>query len=415
MRDGWKALPLSDVVEHTIGGVWGAESGTDEVEVTVVRSTEFTKRGYLNFETGVSRSIKLSQLKSRELKVGDILLEKSGGGPDQPVGRVVYVTGEIPSKFVCSNFVQLVRPNSKIVEPLFLFHIMWQWHAINRTLEFQAQTTGIRNLRTPDYLEQEINLPPLPEQKRIVDLISSVDSYIEALQQQLESAKRSRNAFIESQILELSDSSLFSLKNLSTKIGSGATPRGGEEVYIETGVNLIRSQNVHDSNFVMSGLVAIEDSAAKALDNVTVEEGDVLINITGASVTRCCVVDSTILPARVNQHVAIIRSDKAKILPKYLVLVLTSNEVKGFLNDIAGTGSTRQALTKTHLEDLEIAVPSISKQAAIIESSDAFDTTISKSQITLDRAKNLRSGLLSDLLSGEHEIPASYDKVMGAA
>ena len=260
-----------------------------------------------------------------------------------------------------------------------------------------------------------IKIPPLPEQIRIVDLISSVDAYIEALQQQLEIAKKSRNALVESQILELSESSLASLKNLSTKIGSGATPRGGEEVYIENGVNLIRSQNVHDSKFVMRGLVAIEDSAAKALENVTVEEGDVLINITGASVTRCCVVDSKILPARVNQHVAIIRSNRAKILPKYLVLVLTSNEVKGFLNDIAGTGSTRQALTKTHLEDLEIPVPKISEQTKIIQNSDTFDIVILKSQIALDGAKILRSGLLSELLSGKHEIPASYDNVMGAA
>jgi type I restriction enzyme S subunit len=121
------------------------------------------------------------------------------------------------------------------------------------------------------------------------------------------------------------------------------------------------------------------------------------------------------LPARVNQHVAIIRSDKAKILPKYLVLVLTSNEVKGFLNDIAGTGSTRQALTKTHLEDLEIPVPNISKQTEIIENSDAFDIAISKSQMALSGARILRSGLLNDLLSGEHQIPASYDKVIGAA
>ena len=121
------------------------------------------------------------------------------------------------------------------------------------------------------------------------------------------------------------------------------------------------------------------------------------------------------MPARVNQHVAIIRSNKAKILQKYLVLVLTSNEVKGFLNDIAGTGSTRQALTKSHLEDLEIPVPSISKQTEIIEYSDTFDTAISKSQIALEGAKMLRAALLSNLLSGAHEIPASYDKVIGAA
>jgi type I restriction enzyme M protein len=312
---------------------------------------------------------------------------------------------------VSSTMAVVTTQNSKILREFLTLFISSKAEYIKET----CRGTTVPHVSPDAIANMDLRIPPLPEQKRIVDLISSVDLYIEALQQELESAKKSRNALVESQILELSDSSLSSLKNLSTKIGSGATPRGGEAVYIETGVNLIRSQNVHDSNFVMRGLVAIEDSAAKALENVSVEKGDVLINITGASVTRCCVVDSTILPARVNQHVAIIRSDKTKILPKYLVLVLTSNEVKGFLNDIAGTGSTRQALTKSHLEDLEIPVPSISKQTEIIENSDTFDIAISKSQIALDQAKILRSGLLSDLLSGEHEIPASYDKVIGAA
>jgi type I restriction enzyme M protein len=312
---------------------------------------------------------------------------------------------------VSSTMAVVTTQNSKILREFLTLFISSKAEYIKET----CRGTTVPHVSPDAIANMDLMIPPLSEQERIVDFISSVDSYIEALQQQLESAKRSRNALVESQILELSDISLSSLKNLSTKIGSGATPRGGEEVYIETGVNLIRSQNVYDSNFVMRGLVAIEDSAAKALENVTVEKGDVLINITGASVTRCCVVDSTILPARVNQHVAIIRSDKAKILPKYLVLVLTSNEVKGFLNDIAGTGSTRQALTKSHLEDLEILVPSISKQNEIIENSDAFDTAISKSQIALDQAKILRSGLLNDLLSGEHEIPTTYDKVIGAA
>lgn len=312
---------------------------------------------------------------------------------------------------VSSTMAVVTTQNSKILREFLTLFISSKAEYIKET----CRGTTVPHVSPDAIANMDLKIPPLPEQKRIVDLISSVDLYIEALQQELESAKKSRSSLVESQILELSDSSLFSLKNVSTKIGSGATPRGGEEVYIETGVNLIRSQNVHDSNFVMRGLVAIEDSAATALENVTVEKGDVLINITGASVTRCCVVDSTILPARVNQHVAIIRSDKGKILPKYLVLVLTSNEVKGFLNDIAGTGSTRQALTKSHLEDLEIPVPSISKQTEIIENSDTFDIAISKSQIALDEAKILRSGLLNDLLSGDHEIPASYDKVMGAA
>ena len=178
----WSEIRLNELIDHTIGGVWGGEAGSDEVDVLIVRSTEFTKKGYLDFETGVNRSIKRSQLKSRELSHGDILLEKSGGGPDQPVGRVVFVTSKIPPRTVCSNFVQLIRPNRELVDPLFLFHLMWRWHSINRTLEFQAQTTGIRNLRTPDYLEQVVQLPPLLEQSRIVALIAEFDNFMELIE-----------------------------------------------------------------------------------------------------------------------------------------------------------------------------------------------------------------------------------------
>jgi type I restriction enzyme S subunit len=393
MRDGWVETKLLDVVDVL-------DRFRKPINATERESRQGSVPYYgANGQTGWIDDF----LFDEEL----VLLGEDAIDFADPNARKAYL---IDGPSWVNNHAHVLRAKLDRVESYFLAE------SLNKVDFSQYVSFGTRSKLTQASMNEiKITLPPLPEQKRIVDLISSVDSYIEALQQQLESARRSRNALVESQIPELSGSSLFSLKNLSTKIGSGATPRGGEEVYIETGVNLIRSQNVHDSNFVMRGLVAIEDSAAKALQNVTVEKDDVLINITGASVTRCCVVDSTILPARVNQHVAIIRSDKAKILPKYLVLVLTSNEVKGFLNDIAGTGSTRQALTKSHLEDLEIPVPSISKQTEIIEISDTFDTAISKSQIALDQAKILRSGLLNELLSGEHEIPTNYDKVMGAA
>lgn len=181
MRDGWDVVPLNQLLERSIGGVWGSEPGTDQVDVTVVRSTEFSNSGILMFGTGVIRSVKSSQLKSRELAEGDILLEKSGGGPEQPVGRVVYVDADIPRPTVCSNFIQLLSPKQDRVLPRFMFLVMWYWHHQKRTLEYQAQTTGIRNLRTQDYLGQSFPLPTLDEQKRIVDLVSSVDAYVQAL------------------------------------------------------------------------------------------------------------------------------------------------------------------------------------------------------------------------------------------
>ena len=105
------------------------------------------------------------------------------------------------------------------------------------------------------------------------------------------------------------------LLQLTDKIGSGSTPRGGKEVYLEEGVALIRSQNVYDSLFAWDGLARISDEAAAQLKGVTVQEEDVLLNITGASILRTCVVEPDVLPARVNQHVAIIRA-KAGVPPR---------------------------------------------------------------------------------------------------
>lgn len=194
--EDWTETSVSSLLTRSIGGVWGTEPGTDQEEVTVVRSTEFTKSGVLNVVTGVPRSIKSSQLSSRELAEGDILLEKSGGGPEQPVGRVVYVQSDIPPRFVCSNFIQLLTPSQEKVVPRFLFLVMWLWHFENKTLEYQAQTTGIRNLRTPDYLEQSIGLPPLAEQRRIVEVVSSMDVVIQSTDRAVADAKHLRSGLL---------------------------------------------------------------------------------------------------------------------------------------------------------------------------------------------------------------------------
>ncbi len=193
---GWKETTLGEVLDRSIGGVWGSEVGTDEKDVTVVRSTEFAPSGNLGFSTGVSRSITAKQLQSRELRDGDILLEKSGGGPQQPVGRVVFVDATIPQFFVCSNFVQLLTPQRRKAEPRFIFLMLWLWHFEGRTLEFQAHTTGIRNLRTQDYLGQAILLPPLTEQKRIVDVIGSVDGAIAGADRAAEDARNLRSGLL---------------------------------------------------------------------------------------------------------------------------------------------------------------------------------------------------------------------------
>jgi len=165
-----------------------------------------------------------------------------------------------------------------------------------------------------------------------------------------------------------------SLATLTSKIGSGATPRGGASVYQSDGIALIRSQNVHDWTMKRDGLAHITDSAANLLAGVTVHKGDVLINITGDSIARCCVVDPCFLPARVNQHVAIIRPSPG-LVPGFLAAVLINPEMKSrLLSDSAG--GTRNALTKKYLEHLQIDIPSVSTQRAIAQVLGALDDKI---------------------------------------
>lgn len=152
------------------------------------------------------------------------------------------------------------------------------------------------------------------------------------------------------------------LRDVCTKIGSGATPKGGKEAYKPSGIPLIRSQNVLDWSFTSNGLAFIDESQAAALANVEVEPRDILLNITGDSVARACMVPDWCTPARVNQHVSIVRSG-TDLDPTFLLCFLQSS--KPLLLKLASSGATRNALTKGMIEDLEIELPDIETQRAI--------------------------------------------------
>ena len=187
------------------------------------------------------------------------------------------------------------------------------------------------------------------------------------------------------------------LKNICLKIGSGATPRGGKEAYQGGKFALIRSQNVIDFMFSNEGLVYINDEQANKLDNVALVKGDVLLNITGDSVARACIVPEKILPARVNQHVAIIRGNNRIILQEYLLYFFQMS--KDRLLQLASVGATRNALTKGMIEDLELELPSLEVQKKIV---NVLDSICKK----IDTNKEINNNL-------EQQAQAIYDMKYG--
>jgi len=170
------------------------------------------------------------------------------------------------------------------------------------------------------------------------------------------------------------------LVNLTTKIGSGATPRGGKNAYKGGDFSLIRSQNVLDFSFSYGGLVKINNEQANALSNVEVQIGDVLLNITGDSVARCCQVDPACLPARVNQHVCIIRPNPQLLDSIFLKYFLLETNQKQYLLTLASAGATRNALTKVMVQELEIPDIDVSQQKAIAHILGTLDDKIELNQ-----------------------------------
>ena len=196
-------------------------------------------------------------------------------------------------------------------------------------------------------------------------------------------------------------SNFLRLGDHCSKIGSGSTPSGGHKSYVANGIPLIRSQNVLMRSFTSEGLARITLNTHGEMAGTEVKPGDVLINITGASIGRVCVVPDEICPANVNQHVCIIRCGPL-IDPNFLMLHLSSPSFQKLIDDTQA-GGTRQALTKADIERFEVPSLSLDQQKKIAKILNQRLETLRQAQEAarqqLDEMKVLPMKLLTDFLN----------------
>lgn len=259
--------------------------------------------------------------------------------------------------------------------------------------------------------ELKIEFPKsIPEQQNIVSILDEAFAAIEQTKENVQRNLQNAKELFQSELNSIfenkgDDWEEKKLETVTTKIGSGATPRGGNESYKAEGISLIRSMNVHDMFFKEINLAFIDDKQAKELSNVTLEENDVLLNITGASVTRCCIIPKEYLPARVNQHVSIIRPKKEILDSSFLNLLLVSRFYKDQLLETGEQGSTRQAITKAQLQDFSIHFPSLKEQKKIVHQLDTLATETKNLeniyQKKLNALEELKKSILQKAFSGE--------------
>lgn len=310
-----------------------------------------------------------------------------------------------PLCFVTNNSLILEIISNEDLDKRFLYYIL---HTVNKsklvTGTAQPQVT-INNA-----VELTFQLPPLETQHAIVskieELFSELDQGIADLKTAQEQLKVYRQSVLKYAFEgnKFKKNNLRKLKDITSKIGSGSTPKGGSDSYFDSGIPLVRSLNIHFECIKYKGLAFIDNKQAEKLKNVIINENDVLLNITGASIGRVNIAPKEFHNGRVNQHVSIIRPKNNSFLPKYLKYFIQTSEIQNWISN-ANYGVTRQALTKSMLENLEVPLPPIEEQHLIVQEienrlsvADKMEESIQES---LQKAEALRQSILKKAFSGQ--------------
>lgn len=392
MKEGWELKTIGEVCEVIAGqspeGKFYNKIGNG---IPFYQGKKEYGEKYLGEPTTWTTKI------TKEAKEDDILISVRA-----PVGPVNFAT----QKICIGRGLAAIR-TSKLIDKEFLYSFLIKFES-----EIIGNTGAVFNSINKAQIEAiKIPLPPLPEQQRIVAILDEAFAKIEKAkanaEQNLKNAKELFESYLQRVFEDKGDDwEEKKLIEITNKIGSGATPRGGNESYKSEGISLVRSMNVHDLEFRDKNLAFIDDQQAIELNNVSLQENDVLLNITGASVARCCVIPKKFLPARVNQHVSIIRAKKEIIDPTFLNLLLTSKFYKDQLLFTGEQGATRQAITKAQLEVFKIAFPiSIQEQKSLTNKLETLSLETKKLEGNYEQKikdlEELKKSVLQKAFSGE--------------
>lgn len=186
---------LKDLPLEEINGLWKTDD-PDSINVSVIRSTEFSDYGTICFDKLEPMPVKVSQYKTRKLYPADIIVERSGGGPDQPVGRVCYFE-QSEGEYSFSNFTSCIRvADSNVILPKYLFYFLEYYWEMGGTDRIQNQTTGIRNLDYELYKMIKVPMFSIEEQKQAIGIIDQIQLSIFAMKSQIEQSQQIKQELI---------------------------------------------------------------------------------------------------------------------------------------------------------------------------------------------------------------------------
>ncbi len=389
---------LGDIFERQIAGEWGSECAENENGTKVLRTTNFTQEGRINYDDVVIRSINQSKVEKKRCHYGDIILEKSGGTEKTPVGRVVFCDEAIEdSIYLCNNFTQAMRVNQATAIPRYVFYFMWNLHSSGKTDLLQNKTTGIRNLQVKSYLNENCPLPALEEQRKIAAVLDKVSDLIAKRRQQLDKL----DELVKSRFIEMfgdpkSNPNSYPISQLSEHIEfltSGS--RGWAQYCVDNGSEwFITIKNVKGCRISIDNMQPINAPDNAEAKRTKVQEGDLLISIT-ADLGRTGVVTKEIADhgAYINQHLTCIRLNKEILNPLYVAFFMESPAGKEQFES-KNQSAVKAGLNFNSINSLRLLVPPMDEQNAFVGFVHQIDKSKLAIQKSLEKLEILKKALM---------------------
>ncbi|WP_223064590.1 restriction endonuclease subunit S [Frischella japonica] len=420
LETNWANITLEKLFTHIIGGDWGKDESYEDDDykmVSCIRGSEFKNWKNDYGSTAVRRKIKLSSLMSRCLNNNDILLEISGGGPDQPVGRTVLITQSIINNFpypaVCTNFLRLMRP-VKNISATYLNYYLNKFYLSGEVTNYQGGSNNLRNLKFKEYSKINIPIPSINEQKIIAEkldlLLAQVQETKSRLEQIPELLKQFRQSVLSDAVSgklteewreskNLNDWKNGILKDFIKKPSYGTSTKSKKV----GSVPVLRMGNLKNGNLDWADLVYTSDQTE--IDKYELIAGDVLFNRTNS-------------PELVGKT-SIYRGERKAIYAGYLIKIqclddlnpeylnynLNSPEAKQYCYEVKSDGVSQSNINAQKLGEYPIQIPSLQEQNEIVrrvEQLFAYADKIEQQVNTaLEKVNHLPQSILAKAFRGE--------------
>lgn len=400
-----------------VSGLWKGDK-EPLAKAAVLRSTNFRGDGFLCYDDIAELDVRKDQLDSRKLQQGDIIIERSGGGPKQPVGRVALFNPPDNRAFATSNFTTVLRvEDHDSFEPQFVGFFLHALYLSGVTETMQRATTGIRNLDWAEYQSIEVPRLPIDDQRLIACFLRSVHECLDTQGSLLETLAALKRAAMltlftkglrgeaqkETELGPIPES--WELKPLGSfgRVGNGSTPKKSVNEYWDGGdFPWLTSAKVYDRDIVSADQFVTQDALEKCHLPI-VEPGAILVAITGQGKTlgNCAVLR---MRATINQHLAYVATDLSMSDPGYLRGYLET-QYDYFRQVGGGGGSTKGALTCAFLRGVPIPCPpTLDEQREIVAILDAIDRKIDLHRRKRAVLDELFKALLHKLMTGEIRV-----------